>query len=218
MKMESAQPDGYLALPATGTGPGVLVLHAWWGLTDMIRGFCSRLADSGFVAFAPDLYGGQIASTIPEAEVLSDALDGQAAMSLVTQSVDFLWNHDRVSRGRLGVIGFSLGAYYALNLSAADPDRVKAVVLFYGTGGADLANAKAAYLGHFAGADPHEPADYVDQLENELLSCGLEATFYRYPEVGHWFFESDRPDAYNTQAAQLAWERTISFLRKELRD
>jgi carboxymethylenebutenolidase len=65
---------GYLALPERGDGPGVLVLHAWWGLNSTIRDICSRLAGAGFVAFAPDLYHGKVADTIAGAETLANAL------------------------------------------------------------------------------------------------------------------------------------------------
>ena len=73
--MTHAQPQGFLAVPATDQGRGVLVLHAWWGLNDTMKAFCTRLADSGFVAFAPDLYHGKIADTIADAETLGRALD-----------------------------------------------------------------------------------------------------------------------------------------------
>ncbi len=214
--MKQSHPEGYLSTPPSGMGPGILVLHAWWGLSATIKDVCNRLSDQGFVAFAPDLYNGKFASTIKEAEILSDQLESQKAMSIIRQSVDFLWNHDPVIEGGLSVIGFSLGAYFALNLSADEPDRINAVVIFYGTGSADFSNSKAAYLGHFANTDPYEPAEYVDHLEKELASSGLEVTFYRYDSVGHWFFESDRPEAYNAEISQLAWDRSISFLKNNL--
>ena len=68
--MTHPQPQGFLAVPPTAKGPGVLVLHAWWGLNDTIKAFCTRLAEAGFVAFAPDLYHGQVADTIADAEPL----------------------------------------------------------------------------------------------------------------------------------------------------
>jgi carboxymethylenebutenolidase len=214
--MNLSLPEGYLSAPRFGKGPGILVLHAWWGLSDIIKDVCNRLADQGFVAFAPDLYNGKFASTIKEAEILSNELDSQQAMSIVNGSVDFLSNHDQVDGRGLGLIGFSLGAYFALKISADEPDRINAVVIFYGTGSADFKNSNAAYLGHFAKTDPYEPAEYVDHLENELSSSGREVNFYRYDEVGHWFFESDRPEAYNAETAQLAWERTNTFLKNSL--
>lgn len=73
--METSQPLGFLAVPPTGTDSGVLVLHAWWGLNDTIKAFCTQLAESGFVTFAPDLYHGKVADTIAEAEALGQALD-----------------------------------------------------------------------------------------------------------------------------------------------
>jgi carboxymethylenebutenolidase len=78
--MTQSQPEGYLTLPPTGEGPGVLVLHAWWGLNDTIKAFCNRLAANGFVTFAPDLYHGQVADTIPDAERLGSALDSDCGI------------------------------------------------------------------------------------------------------------------------------------------
>ena len=111
------------------------------------------------------------------------------------------------------MIGFSLGAYYALDLATADPERVRKVVLFYGTGGGDFSRSKAAYLGHFAEDDVYEPASEVDQLEQMLKRAARPVTFHRYPGTRHWFFEPDRRDAYNEAAAHLAWERTLAFLK-----
>lgn len=213
--MESTQNStGYLATPRSGKGPGVLVLHAWWGLNGALRDVCDRLAALGFVAYAPDLYHGQLATTIEEAESLGRKLDldAERAKADTRAAVNRLWDYVGDRTKGISVIGFSLGAYYALQLSGADPERVRAVVLFYGTGDGDFNRAKATYMGHFAGSDPYEPAESVDWLENTLKSSNRPATFYRYEGVGHWFFEPDRVDAYNEAAASLAWERTVAFL------
>lgn len=214
--MQASQPQGFLAAPPSGTGRGVLVLHAWWGLNDTIKAFCTRLAGAGFVAFAPDLYHGQVTDTIAGAETLSGALDDLQAQTDVAEAARFL--HDRVGQadGGLAVIGFSLGAYYALGLSAADPERIRSVVVFYGTGPADFHKSNAAYLGHFAEDDPYEPPSNVDELEDDIRQCGRPVTFYRYPGAGHWFFEPDRTDAYRPEAASQAWERTLAFLKQPL--
>jgi carboxymethylenebutenolidase len=214
--MDNTQkPTGYLALPSVGGGPGVLVLHAWWGLNDTIKAFCDRLAANGFIAFAPDLYHGEIANTIAGAETLVNALsekDTQAKAEIV-EAVRFL--QDRAGSGETGVavIGFSMGAYYALDLSATKPELVHLVVIFYGTGPADFKQSKAAYLGHFAQNDPYEPQENVDELEAALRDAGRPVTFYHYPNTGHWFFEPDRVDAFAPAAANLAWERTLAFLK-----
>ena len=213
--MAQTQPDGYLALPATGEGPGVLVLHAWWGLNDTMRAFCTRLAEAGFVAFAPDLYHGQVADTIAGAEALGQALDDNylQARANIVEAATFLDERAGQPGRGVAVIGFSLGAYYALDLAAAHPERVHSVVLFYGTGGGDFSRSRAAYLGHFAGKDAYEPPASVDALEQSLRDAGRPVTFHRYPGTGHWFCEPDRPDAYDQAAASLAWERTLSFLK-----
>lgn len=206
--------QGYLAIPELGEGPGVLVLHAWWGLNDTIRAVCTRLAEAGFVAFAPDLYHGRVADTIAEAETLGQALDANhlQARAEIAEATRFLSERtDQPDRG-LAVMGFSLGAYYALDLAAADPEHIRSVVIFYGSGDGDFSTSRAAYLGHFAENDPYEPPANVNELEESLRRAGRPVTFYRYPGTGHWFFEPDRTEAYNQAAATLAWERTLTFL------
>jgi carboxymethylenebutenolidase len=209
-------PEGFLVLPPAAKGPGVLVLHAWWGLNDTVKACCSRLAESGFAVFAPDLYHGKVAATIPDAEVLGKALDADHARAEaeIAQAARYLDERSGQAGRGLAVIGFSLGAYYALALAAADPERVRSVVLFYGSGDADFGRSKADYLGHFAEKDPYEPPANVDGLEAALKAAGRPVTFYRYPGVGHWFFEPDRPQAYDQAAAGLAWDRTLAFLRR----
>ncbi len=213
--MSQTQPDGYLALPSTGAGEPILVLHAWWGLNETIKAFCRRLAESGFVAFAPDLYHGQVADTIEGAQALGSALDANylAAKAEIAAAALFLNQRAGQPGPGIAVIGFSLGAYYALDLSAAAPEHVHSVVVFYGTGPADFSRSKAGYLGHFAGHDPYEPPSNVDELEGALKDAGRPVTFYRYGGVGHWFFEPDRTQAYDPAAAGLAWERTLAFLK-----
>ena len=213
--MTHSQPQGFLAVPSTGKGPGVLVLHAWWGLNDTFKAVCTRLAESGFVAFAPDLYHGKVADNIADAETLAKALGANhlQANAEIAEATQFL-NERAGQAGRdLAVIGFSLGANYALNFSVADPEHICSVVLFYGTGGDDFSTSRAAYLGHFAEQDEYESQSDADALEESLKHAGRPVTFYRYSGTGHWFFEPDRSDAYNRAAATLAWERTLTFLR-----
>lgn len=211
----AAHPEGHLAAPVAG-GPGVLVLHAWWGLNAVMEAFCDRLAAAGFVAFAPDLYRGEVATTIPAAEAMAGALDARhlEAKAEIARAAELVAAHSRGHHDGIAVIGFSLGAYYALDLAAARPSLVHDVVLFYGSGGGDFAASRAAYLGHFAERDPYEPRQSVDGLEAALRGAGRDVTFHRYPGVGHWFCEPDRPEAYDAPAAALAWERTLAFLRR----
>lgn len=213
--MSISQPEGFLAFPPSDTGPGVLLLHAWWGLNDTIKAFCRQLAESGFVAFAPDLYHGKVAEDIPSAEALGSALDANQIQVKAEILQAARWLNERtwqVDRG-ISVIGFSLGAYYALDLSVTAPELIHSVVVYYGTGPAEFEHSQAAYLGHFAEQDEFEPQDNVDELEQTLRLAGRPVTFYLYPGAGHWFCEPDRPDAYIPEAAHLAWERTLAFLK-----
>jgi carboxymethylenebutenolidase len=214
--MPSTQPDGYLAVPPSGEGPGVLVLHAWWGLNDTIKAFCTRLAESGFLAFAPDLYHGKVADNIADAETLGQSLDSNFLQAKAEIADAVLFLDDRVGQAGQGlaVIGFSLGVYYALDLAAADPEHIRSVVIFYGTGDGDYSSSRAAYLGHFAENDEFEPQSNVDELEESLRRAGRPVTFYRYSGVGHWFFEPDVSQAYDQSAASLAWDRTLAFLKR----
>ncbi len=209
--MAQTKPDGFLAVPPSGTGRPVLVLHPWWGLNETMKKVCTRLAAQGHVAFAPDLFQGRIARTIAEAESLVGTIERREALAKVSEAAAFL--RARAGDDDLAVIGFSFGAFYALEHSITDPGHVGAVVLFYGTRpGADFTASKAAYLGHFAEKDEYEPDSDVEALEAALRKADRPVTFHRY-QAGHWFFESDRPDAYNAAAATAAWDRTLAFLR-----
>jgi carboxymethylenebutenolidase len=201
-------------VPDQGSGPGVLVLHAWWGLTPVFTGVCDRLAAAGFVALAPGLFPDEAtAVTIAEAEALLGALDEAAvAAPVVSAATEQLLGLPAVTGGPIGVIGFSLGAYWALHLSQVRPDDIGVVVVFYGTDDGDYSTARASYLGHFAEHDDYEPLEAVRSLEERIRAAGRDVTFHVYPGTGHWFFESNQPEAYDSGAAELAWERTLAFL------
>lgn len=206
----------YVAAPQGGVGPGVLVLHAWWGLNDFFTQLCDRLAGEGFVAVAPDLYGdGRVVSTIKEAQQQVDQADDAIVQQQAIDALAYLRAHPAVRGDKIGVSGFSFGAAWALLLSATLPDQIGAVVVFYGTYAIDFDNANAAYLGHFAPGDPWEPDEGVRELEDQLRTAGRDVAFHTYPGTAHWFFEADRPE-YNAHAAQLAWARTVAFLRERL--
>jgi carboxymethylenebutenolidase len=214
-------PEGnraYLAVPERGTGAGVLVLHAWWGLTSVFTDACDRLAAAGFVALVPSLFpGGATAATIPEAEALRDAHDEATVVEpVVLAAVEQLREVPAVTGSKIGVIGFSLGAYWALHLSQVRPDDVGAVVTIYGTDDGDYSTARAAYLGHFAEHDDFEPLQAVRALEEKIRAAGCEVTFHVYPGTDHWFVEPNQPDVYNAAAAELVWDRTLDFLKAQL--
>ncbi len=203
---------GYLAVPASGRGPGVLVLHAWWGLNEFFKSLCERLAGEGFVALAPDLYHGRTAASIDGAKQLMSTLNSDEASLDITGAIDYLLAQQATQGDKVGVIGFSMGGAWALQLD----QHVAAIVTFYGLGDPQDVTANAAFLGHFADPDEFESIEDARQLEELIRASGREVTFHIYSGAQHWFFEEDRPDAYNPEAAQLAWERTLAFLHTHL--
>ncbi len=218
MKIQTNEHEAtaYLALPDSQPAPGVVVLHPWWGLNEDIQAVCDRLAEAGFVALAPDLYDGRIATTIEDAEKFSNLMDEDTARELTRAAAESLLAHEACQGNQIGVIGFSLGAMFAIWLAHDQPEAVPAVVLFYGLGWSNQTNTQASYLGHFAENDPYEDDDYRDEFEQTLRGYGRPTTFHIYPGTGHWFFEPSRTDAYVADAADLAWERTLAFLKENI--
>jgi carboxymethylenebutenolidase len=221
-----ATPDGAMAADA----PGVIVLHAWWGLTEPFRHVCDRLAAAGFVALAPDLYRGKTTRSIERAEALATALnqEDERVRGDIAGAMRFLRHYGQPAgasatqttngRDKLGLVGFSLGGSYALETSVAQADEVAAVVTFYTIyTGLDYSRTKAAYLCHFAAHDAFDPPEAVAKMEQEIRAGAKQATFYTYPGTEHWFFEANRPDDFNAAAAALAWARTVTFLDARLR-
>lgn len=206
---------GYLALPNSGAGPGVLVLHGWWGLTPFFRRVCDRLADEGFIALAPDLFHGATADTIEDAQALLAEADANELAHLTRSSLQTLRQVPGTPDGPVGVVGFSMGASLGLWLSARVVDDVAATVAFYGGQNTDFQGATSAYLGHYAEDDSYVDHDELVILEADLHLLGLDPTFHRYPGTRHWFVEDDRPE-HHPEAAALAWERTLAFLREHL--
>jgi carboxymethylenebutenolidase len=215
---------GYLATPDGATGPGVVVLHEWWGLTEPFRQVCDRLAEVGFMALAPDLYRGKTTAVVEEAQALGAALDRDVERwrGDITGALRYLRQLGASSpadgRGAFGFVAFSLGGSYALDMSINLPDETAAVVTFYATyPGLDYRVARAAYLCHFAEDDSFVPAADVAEMEQALKAAGKLAAVYTYPGTTHWFFDANLPEAYDPAAAALAWQRTIAFLNAELR-
>ena len=205
----------YLARRASDEGAGVLVLHAWWGLSETFQGVCDRLADAGFIALAPDLYGdGRIATTVDDAQAQVEDAFGDAMADRAETGLDALLALPGLLGRQVGAVGFSMGAPWTLRLAARRPE-LAAVVVFYGTGENDPGDSHAAYLGHFVPGDEWESDEDVAALEAGLREAGREVTFHRYPGTSHWFVEPDRPE-FDRAAADLAWARTLEFLRENL--
>lgn len=211
LKVNDKSANAYLAAPEKGA-PGILVLHAWWGLKPFFKQVCDRLAEQGYLVLAPDLYQGDIAKTIDEAKVLHEKHENEFMGDTVKAAKDHLVS---LQPGKpIGVIGFSMGAAWAIMTMTKEPD-VAATVLFYGAYSPDFSKAKSKILGHFSDNDEWEPIEGVRAMEKDMKDAGLDVTLHIYPRVHHWFMEVDRPE-YDKASAELAWARTFEFLHKNL--
>jgi carboxymethylenebutenolidase len=212
------QTDGYLAIPKSGSGPGVVVIQEWWGLVDHIKDVCERFAGEGFVALAPDLYHGQIAKSPDEAGKMMMALRIDEAEKDLKGAIDYLLSHESTKGEKVGTVGFCMGG--ALSLYAATKNlKVGACVVFYGghpNVKPDLSNLNSPVLGIYAERDGFVTPELVNQMENQLKSLGKSVDVHIYPGVDHAFFNDARPEVYNAAASADAWRLVIEFLRRNL--
>ena len=208
---------GYLATPAGGKGPGVLVIQEWWGLVGHIKSVCDRFAAEGFSALAPDMYHGQTASEPDGAGKLFMALNiGQAEKDL-RGTAHQLMSHS--STAKLGAVGFCMGGQLALFAATLNPS-IGACVNFYGIHPnvkPDYGKLSAPVLGLFAEKDQFVNPTTARAVDTAIKAAGKPSEIHIYPNVDHGFFNDDRPDVYNKAAAQDAWRRTLEFFRKHLK-
>lgn len=211
---------GYLALPPSGHGPGVLVLQEWWGLVDHIKTVADRLAAAGFVALAPDLYRGEATTSPDEAQRLMMSLDLPFTAQALQGGAAFLRAHEAVRPKVVGAMGFCMGGQLALYAATAHPTDIQAVVDFYGVFNprvpVDLSALRAPVLAHFGDHDANIPRAQTDALEAAIRAAGAPCTVHHY-DAGHAFFNDSRAKVYHPEAAALAWTRTLDFLRDTLR-
>jgi carboxymethylenebutenolidase len=209
---------GYLALPASGRGPGLLVIQEWWGLVDHIKDLADRFAAEGFVALAPDFYDGKTTKSPDDAAKLFMALNIDRAAMDLRGAADFLIRHGAVTSPKVGVIGFCMGGQLALYAGMAYPDRIAATVDFYGIHpkvAIDPAQVKVPVLGHFGERDGSIPADGVHKLAAAVKAAGGSFDAHYYP-ADHAFFNDTRPEVYDRASAALAWGRSLEFLRRNV--
>lgn len=210
--------SGYLAIPAKGTGPGVIVIQEWWGLVDHIKDVCDRFAKEGYVALAPDLYHGESTKSPDEAGKLMMALRIDEAERDLRGGIQYLLNHEATRGDKVGTIGFCMGGALSLYAASKNP-QVGACVVFYGIHPnvkPDLSNLQAPVLGIYAERDKSVPPESVRELERKLKELGKSVEIHIYPDTDHAFFNDRRPDVYNAKAAEDAWRRVTEFFAKHL--
>ena len=209
---------GYLSVPESGRGPGVIVIQEWWGLVPHIRDVADRFAREGFVALAPDLYHGDVARSPDEAGKLMMALNiGQAEKDL-RGAVRHLLAHEATEGGGVGTVGFCMGGVLSL-YAASKNEQVAACVVFYGVHPKvepDFAALRAPVLGLYADRDQFVPPEAVRALEEKVRAHGKSIETHTYAGTDHAFFNDTRPEVYDPEAAADAWRRTVEFLRRHL--
>jgi carboxymethylenebutenolidase len=215
---DGRQAYGYLALPPSGQGPGVIVIQEWWGLDDHIADLTDRLAAEGFVAFAPDLYGGRIAHEADDALRMMLELPVEEGARRLSGAVDHLLAHPAVTSGKVGTIGFCMGGGFVLVLAAQEGDRIAAAVPFYGVVQGELpdfSGLRAAVQGHYGKDDSTTPQESIAPLAEAIeKGSGQAPEIHLYP-AGHAFLNDQRP-SYEPDSAKLAWRRAVDFLRDHL--
>jgi carboxymethylenebutenolidase len=211
--------DAYVAPAQPTPGPGVLLLHSWWGLNEDMRDLADRLAGDGFTVMAPDLFSGRVLTTIADADAFTTAierggggpggLNPDRIMARVEASLDHLLAHPDVRGDRAAIVALSFGGWYGSQVAAKRSD-VAAFVSIY----SDVYEApgRAAYLGHFAQDDQFVDSTPVADMQENL---GEGSAAHVYPGTKHWFMEPDRPE-FDKEAAELAYSRTVDFLRANL--
>jgi carboxymethylenebutenolidase len=213
--------SGYLAVPESGSGPGVIVIQEWWGLVPHIEDVCERFAAAGFVALAPDLFHGQTTTEPDEAGKLLMTLNLEQAGKDMGGAVDFLLGHQATTSSSLGVVGFCMGGGLALMLATQRPEAIAACAPFYGiipweTANPDWSALQAKVRGHFAEQDGFFSPDKARALEAQLQGLGKDVELEIHPGVDHAFFNDTRPEVYDAGEARKAWDATIAFFHETI--
>jgi carboxymethylenebutenolidase len=214
---------GYLALPTSGRGPGVLVLQEWWGLDPSLKIMVDRLAEAGFVALAPDLYHGELAAhdEMDKAGKLMNSLPPDRAARDMSGAIDFLAGHEAVTGEALGAMGFCMGGLLTMLISAGRGDRIKAAVPFYGFPPPDMepdwSGLTAVVRGHMAGNDDFFAPDAARALEAKLQGMGKDVRFTIHEGAGHAFMNPQNPLGNTDEAlAAKCWAEATAFLHSQL--
>lgn len=210
--------DAYLSLPpdATGPVPGVVVIHEWWGLNAHIKHWTDRLAALGYAAIAPDLYGGEVATTPDAAAKLMKAVDQDAATQILKGAHAYLRGDERVKAPKVASVGWCFGGGQSLRLAIADP-KLDAAVVYYGFPVLEaerLDDIEADLLLIYANEDQSIPPDQVQKLASLLDE--VEVTYSLHQYDAHHAFANPSGAHYSPQAAEDAWQKVKAFLQEQL--
>jgi carboxymethylenebutenolidase len=208
---------GYLARPSDGeAAPAVIVIQEWWGLNDHIKDVARRFADEGFVALAPDLYHGAVATEPDEARKLAMELDTPAAVQEIQQAIAYLQAQEFVSSEKVGAVGYCMGGGLALQTALQDQDLGAAIVYYGSPLEPEAAQQVKAPTLTFIGTEDRIPVSGVEAMHAAFDEAGIENEFVVYDGAQHAFFNDTRPDSFDAEAAEDAWPRTLMWFRNHL--
>ena len=207
---------GVVAMPETLPAPAVVLIHEWWGLNDQIKTMAAELAALGYIAYAVDLYGGQVAETPDEARNLMGDVDPARARAQLVGAISHLREHEDAT-GKVGTIGWCFGGGWSIDASTAAP--VDATVVYYGRlpqSADELASLQGPVLGHFGTEDGSIDERMVGGFERAMAEAGkadaLDVNWY----VADHAFANPTGSRYDEENAELAWSRTQTFFARHL--
>ena len=211
--------SGYLAVPSTkGKHPAIVVIQEWWGVNDWIKDQADRFASQGYIALAPDLYHGQVATDPDHAHELMRGMPNDRAMADLKGAFNELATRRDVDPTKVGIIGWCFGGGWALQLAIKEP-RAAGTVINYGslvTDPATVANIHSPILGNFGAEDRGIPPADVKAFEQILKQTGHDVDIKIYEGAGHAFENPNNTQGYVPAAAADAQSRTDAFLAKHL--
>lgn len=207
-----ARPDGPIV-----SSPGVVVIHDWWGPGEFIYGVAERLADNGFLAIVPDLYGGKIPSDEGWAYQYERQLDDDWAIEVIAGAADHLRSLTGGMKRRVATLGFSMGARLSLAAALAGTN-IQAAVMFYGPvekNEKKLFRLRVPLIGFFGREDGGIPVKEVEEFRDKLEEEEKQAKIMIYHEVGQGFFDDARAP-YDREAAGDSWMNMMTFLEEHI--
>jgi carboxymethylenebutenolidase len=211
--------NGYLAEPADKEKHGgVIVIQEWWGLNEHIKDVTRRFANEGFIALAPDLYDGKIATDPQTAMKYMMGLKVEDGVATLLGAVNYLKSLKRVEPKKLGVVGFCMGGSYALELAIRSHDLAAVAPFYPGRVGQliDQVNKiTAPIFAPFGERDDSIPLDVVKRFQDALEKAGKTAEIKVYPGCDHAFLNDTGP-SYNAEAARDAWQRTLKLFKEHI--
>lgn len=212
--------SGYLAMPdSSGRHPALVVIQEWWGLNDWVKEQAREFARQGYVALAPDLYHGRVATVPVEAHKLMQSMSRDRAIRDLKATYAYLAAIPNVEKHRIGSIGWCMGGGYSLQLAIHEP-TLAACVINYGeltTSPAQIGKIKASLLGNFGAEDHGIPPSSVYAFENALQAQGKKIDAKIYPGAGHAFENKNNKAGYRPEASRDAKARTLEFFNKTLK-